>query len=62
MNRMIGKQRFAAKRREKEMRIRALLCKRKSYSQRIQYLDAIKSFAKDLSLPIFETLVDHTPI
>ena len=32
VNRMIRKQRFAAKRREKEMRIRALLCKRKDDS------------------------------
>ena len=32
---------------------------RKSYSQHLQYLDAIKSSAKDLSLPIFETLIDR---
>jgi hypothetical protein len=30
-----------------------------SYSQHLQYLDAIKSSAKDLSLAIFEITIDH---
>ena len=29
------------------------------YSQHLQYLDAIKSSAKDLSLAIFEIAIDH---
>ena len=31
----------------------------KAYSQHLQYLDAIKSSAKDLSLPIFEIAIDR---
>jgi phage pi2 protein 07 len=31
-------------------------------SQHLQYLDAIKSSAKDLSLPIFETLIGHASL
>jgi hypothetical protein len=30
------------------------------YSQHLQYLEAIKSSAKDLSLPIFEIAIDLT--
>ena len=30
-----------------------------AYSQHLQYLEAIKSSAKDLSLPIFEITIDH---
>ena len=31
-----------------------------AYSQHLQYLEAIKSSAKDLSLPIFEIAIDLT--
>ena len=40
----------------KQMNLSGSMCK--NCSQHLQYLDAIKSSAKDLSLPIFETLID----